>query len=95
MAQQWAAETRAWCNPPFGMLSKVINKLAADRPTAGAILITPDWPHATWWPTASAMSIVSVQLPSSTALDTTEMSVATWRRTWPWNLRAWWISPRT
>ena len=94
MAQQWAAETRAWCNPPFGMLSKVINKLAADRPTAGAILITPDWPHATWWPTASAMSIVSVQLPSSTALDTTEMSAATWRRTWPWNLRAWWISPR-
>lgn len=46
-AQEWAKE-KAWANPPYSMVGKVLSLL--DRQQATALLILPQWPSQAWWP---------------------------------------------
>ena len=93
LSAAWRDEEYPLINPPFGLLSKVVSRLRWDRPSAGAILVTPDWPHAPWWPTATAMAETSVALDPAWALDFSPTSASPRRAAWPWRLRAWRIAP--
>lgn len=39
---------RAWCNPPFSIIARVLRHAAACG--SRMCLIAPYWPHARWWP---------------------------------------------
>ena len=43
----WGAE-RAWINPPWGLLPRVLTKIRADA--ADALVVAPMWTSAAWWP---------------------------------------------
>lgn len=46
-AQRWPA--RAWCNPPFNMVGRILQHARAFGSTL--TLIVPFWPNAAWWHT--------------------------------------------
>lgn len=47
LAQEWRECGSMWMHPPWGLLSIVVRKLAAER--SEATVLAPRWPSATWW----------------------------------------------
>ena len=45
--QDWNKQSLIWINPPFDLITKVIDKLIADK--AIAILLVPKWTWSIWW----------------------------------------------
>ena len=85
-AQSWSHE-RLWCNPPFAMMSKVVAKLAADRPTA-AIVIAPNWPGTSWFQQLQQLAIDSVAVPSAAILSAPHGMLPEPLRNPRWHMRA-------
>ena len=61
----WKAMGLAYANPPFSLLTKVLNKIAYEGGTV--VMCTPDWgcsgEHAYWRPMLDRMTMGRVQLP--------------------------------
>lgn len=52
--QDWRRED-GWINPPFPLISVILDRL--DRLGARALVVLPTWRSAAWWPLAQAMAI--------------------------------------
>jgi hypothetical protein len=46
-AEKWPQDRVVWANPPFSMLSKVVDKIEKDQ--AKVLLVCPDWRTCPWW----------------------------------------------
>lgn len=62
-AQDWGAVDgrRLYCNPPFSMVGRVVDKLVADR--ARVMLVFPLWTNAPWWLRLQPLIAAAVILP--------------------------------
>ena len=46
-SKEWKRDEFMWCNPPYSMLGRVVEKIKTDG--ARGILIAPDWQTREWW----------------------------------------------
>lgn len=90
MAQRWSSRT-LWINPPFHLMSSVVSKLVVDRPRM-AVLLTPEWPHTSWWRTLARLAVASTLHHPADVVEwgpTTNLPEPL--RNPKWMLRAWLI----
>jgi hypothetical protein len=91
--QDWSKLGLAWANPPFKMISRVIQKARNDK--AELILLTPDWKQP-WFPMLMQMSLEPPMCirPSKDLFIPGIQNHSTFVRDPKWSLLAWRISGR-
>ena len=64
--RNWRAQGLLWINPPFNLLSEVVEKAGRDK--AHCLILCPNWPTAKWWDKLQKLSIWSHYFPPGTRL---------------------------
>ena len=67
MAQRWTARS-LFLNPPFAMMTRVINKMRAEPPRT-AVVVAPEWPNKLWYQQLAAMAQRSAPVPPQAILS--------------------------
>ena len=62
MTQSWSNRGLIWCNPPFSLLSEVVNKIHKEG--AQVLLVLPEWPTKVWWRLTTQLMAKSCFFPS-------------------------------
>jgi ribonuclease HI len=87
LAQDWA-NTNNFCNPPWRLMNRVLNKVCQSR--SMATVIAPMWPQQPWYQKLCRMSVSSpIPIPNCPMSFLHHFPVPEPRRNWKWKIYAW------
>jgi hypothetical protein len=55
LAQDWSRDELSYACPPMAMVGRVLSLVAQQR--TRAVIVLPEWPHQSWWPSLQAMAV--------------------------------------
>lgn len=73
-AKDWSEFEYFWCNPPYSMMGRVVEKIKTDG--VQGILIAPEWRTRDWWDPLNKMVEGAIYFPMGTKLFETEKGPA-------------------
>ena len=90
LSHAWKWKSTLYAFPPQALLPRLLHKVIAEE-VYDMVLVTPLFPHASWWPTLLQVSTgVPVVLPCQSWVTTDPLDSPSWFHAWP--LVVWRIS---
>lgn len=91
MQHTWKKLGNLYICPPWNLIPQILQKLRTER--LEATLITPFWPSATWFPTATAMAVAPpVPIPRAAVLPAPGSASNILDKNARWSLSVWRVS---
>lgn len=87
LAQDWSG-TNNFCNPPWRLINKVLNKI--EQSGSMATVIAPKWPQQPWYQRLCQMSVASpIPIPNCPMTFIHPFACPEPRHNWKWKIFAW------
>jgi hypothetical protein len=83
LSHAWQGHRTFYAYPPQALIPRALQKII-DEAVFDLVLVTPLFPHASWWPTLLQVStVVPVVLPCRRWVTTDPAGNPSWRNAWP------------
>ena len=83
LSHAWDGHRTLYAYPPQALLPRILHKVVNER-VYDLVLVTPLFPHASWWPTLLHVSTgVPVVLPHRSWITTDPVGSSSWFHKWP------------
>jgi hypothetical protein len=92
LSHAWGGAETLYAYPPQALLPRLLHKVINEE-VYDMVLVTPLFPHASWWPTLLQVSTcVPVVLPCQNWVTTDPLGSPSWFHNWPlvvWRISGW------